>query len=259
MPASSCAHARGCPSGSSGTIAILASDVFLSGTLLNAATVLAGGLLGTALGASLPQRLRENVVRGLGLFTLLLGVRGALETQNILILLFAILVGGLLGAAASLDARLHGLGDALQRRLARRGGRVSEAFVTSSLVFCVGPLTFLGSIQNGLSGDMHLLAIKSVLDGFAALAFAASLGWGVLLSVGTVLVVQGGLAAGAALFAGALSDQMIKEMSAAGGLVIVGVGLRLLDLTDVSVADYLPAIVVAPLIVATLGAIRWPL
>lgn len=233
--------------------------MFLAGTILNAATVLVGGILGTALGANLPERLRVNVVRGIGLFTLVLGMRGAVDTQNVLVLLFAVLAGGLVGAALALDARLTALGDALQRRFAGRGGRVSEAFVTSSLVFCVGPLTFLGAIQNGLSGDIHLLAIKSVLDGFASLAFAASLGWGVLLSVGTILVYQGGLAAGASLFSNVLTDPMVKEMSAAGGLLIIGVGLRLLEIKDVKVADFLPAIVVAPTIVALLAAFGIPL
>ncbi len=231
------------------------TGVFLSGTLLNAATVLVGGLLGTALGTNLPVLLRERVVRGLGLFTVVYGIKTAIETGNVLVLLFATLVGAIIGAALKLDDRLNALGDALQRRFAARGGHVSEAFVTSSLVFCVGPLTFLGAIENGLTGDATKLTLKSVLDGFAALAFAASLGWGVLLSVGTILVYQGGLAAGASLLSGALSTAMLREMSAAGGLVIVGVGLRLLELTDVKVADFLPAIVVAPLIVAALAAL----
>lgn len=230
--------------------------MFLTGTLLNAATVLVGGLIGTFLGARLPEPLRRNVVRGLGLFTLVLGVQMAIRTENVIVLLLATLVGGLLGAAGSLDDRLNALGDALERRLARGRSRVSEAFVTASLVFCVGPLTFLGAIQNGLTGDITLLSIKSVLDGFAALAFAASLGWGVLLSVGTILLYQGGLAAGATLFQGLLSDAMIREMSATGGLLIVGVGLRLLEVKDLKVADFLPAIVVAPLIVALVATFR---
>jgi uncharacterized membrane protein YqgA involved in biofilm formation len=233
--------------------------VFLSGTLLNAATVLIGGLIGTKLGANLPERLRANVVGGLGMFTVILGVQSAIQTQNVIILLFAILLGGLAGSALSLDARLRALGDALQRRFAARGGRVSEAFVTASIVFCVGPLTFLGAIQNGISGDAHLLVIKSVLDGFAALAFAASLGWGVLLSVTTILVYQGTLAAAASLFANAFTDPMIREMSAAGGALVLGVGLRLLEIKDVQVADFLPAIVIAPAIVATLTSLGLPL
>ena len=233
--------------------------MFLSGTLLNAATVLIGGLIGTRLGARLPERLRATVVRGLGLFTIALGLQGALQTRNVIILLFAILLGGLAGSALSLDARLRGIGDALQRRLAAKGGRVSEAFVTTSIVFCVGPLTFLGAIQNGISGDARLLTIKSVLDGFAALAFAASLGWGVLLSVITILVYQGALAAGASLFAHALTESMLGEMSAAGGLLVMGVGLRLLEIKDVQVADFLPAIFIAPAIVAALIALGLPL
>lgn len=232
--------------------------MFLSGTLLNAATVLIGGLVGTVLGANLPDRLRESVVRGLGLFTLVYGVRGAIDTGNVLVLLFATLIGGIFGSALAIDDRLNALGDALQRRLSSRGGRISEAFVTSSLVFCVGPLTFIGAIENGLTGDATKLTLKSVLDGFAALAFAASLGWGVLLSIGTILVYQGGLAAGASLLAGVLTEAMIRETSATGGLLIVGVGLRLLAVKDVKVADFLPAIVVAPALVAILASIPPP-
>lgn len=232
--------------------------MFLSGTLLNAATVLIGGLVGTVLGANLPDRLRESVVRGLGLFTLVYGVRGAIDTGNVLVLLFATLIGGIFGSALAIDDRLNALGDALQRRLSSRGGRISEAFVTSSLVFCVGPLTFIGAIENGLTGDATKLTLKSVLDGFAALAFAASLGWGVLLSIGTILVYQGGLAAGASLLAGVLTEAMIRETSATGGLLIVGVGLRLLAVKDVKVADFLPAIVVAPALVAILASIPLP-
>jgi len=230
--------------------------VFLSGTLLNAATVLCGGLIGTFVGDRLPERIRENVMRGVGLFTLAMGAKFAFDTGNLLYLLGSILVGGILGSLASLDARLVSLGDALQRRLGRSGGTVSEAFVTSTIVFCVGPLTFVGSIQNGLSGDASLLAIKSVLDGFSAIAFAATLGWGVLLSIAVIVVYQGGLAAGATLFAGLLTEPQLREMGAVGGLLILGVGLKLLRLRDVAVADFLPAILVAPALVAIVAKVR---
>jgi uncharacterized membrane protein YqgA involved in biofilm formation len=130
---------------------------------------------------------------------------------------------------------------------------VAEAFVTASIVFCVGPLTFLGSIQNGLAGDATLLSVKSVLDGFTAIALAATLGWGVLLTVPLILLYQGGLALGASLFVGILSDLQLREMSAVGGLLLMGVGLKLLDIRDVKVADFLPAIIVSPLVVAAFG------
>jgi len=230
--------------------------VFLSGTLLNAATVLAGGLLGTFLGDRLPERPRENLVRGVGLFTLVMGVKFALETGNLLYLLGSILVGGLLGTQAGIERRLNELGETLQRRFGRGEGTIAEGFVTATIVFCVGPLTFLGSIQNGLSGDATLLTIKSVLDGFTAIALAATLGWGVLLTVAVILVYQGGLAAGAAAFSGLLSASQLTEMNAVGGLLILGVGLKLLRIRDVSVADFLPAILVAPMLVQAVAIFR---
>jgi uncharacterized membrane protein YqgA involved in biofilm formation len=230
----------------------------LSGTLLNALTVLVGGLLGTVLGDRLPERLRENVVRGVGLFTLAMGTKFAIDTSNLLYVLGSILLGGVIGSLWGVDRRLNDLGAALQRRFAARGGgsTVAEGFVTAAIVFCVGPLTFLGSIQNGLTGDASLLAIKSVLDGFTAIALAATLGWGVLLTIPLILIYQGGLAVGASAFSGLLSELQLREMSAVGGLLILGVGLKLLSIRDVKVADYLPAILVAPLLVAAVVRIK---
>jgi len=231
--------------------------MWATGTLLNLLTVLVGGLTGTVLGDRLPPRLRENVVAGVGLFVAVMGVKFAIDTASLLYLLGAILIGGIIGSLAGIERRLNELGAAVQRRFAAPGGTstIAEAFVTASIVFCVGPLTFLGAIRNGLTGDASLLAIKSVLDGFTAIAFAATLGWGVLLSLAVILVYQGGLAAGASLFASLLSDAQLREMNATGGLLLVGVGLKLLRLRDVQVADYLPAIVVAPLLVAIATAV----
>jgi uncharacterized protein len=226
----------------------------LSGTLLNAATVIIGGLLGTVVGDRLPERLRENVVRGVGLFVIAMGLKFAIDTSNLLFMLGAILLGGIIGSLVGVDARLNQLGETLQRRFARgTTNTVAEAFVTASIVFCVGPLTFLGSIQNGLAGDATLLTVKSVLDGFTAIALAASLGWGVLLTVPLILLYQGGLAVGASLFAGILSELQLREMSAVGGLLLIGVGLKLLAIRDVKVADFLPAIIVSPLVVVAFG------
>ena len=226
----------------------------LSGTLLNAATVLVGGILGTVLGDRLPERLRENVVRGVGLFTLAMGVKFAIDTSNLLFMLGAMLLGGIIGSLLGVDARLNQLGEILQRRFARGGtSTVAEGFVTASIVFCVGPLTFLGSIQNGLSGDASLLGVKSVLDGFTAIALAATLGWGILLTVPLILLYQGSLALGASLFSGVLTGLQLREMSAVGGLLIIGVGLKLLSIRDVKVADFLPAIIVSPFVVAAFG------
>ena len=229
----------------------------LSGTLLNAATVLVGGLIGTALGDRLPESIRANVVRGVGLFVVALGLKFTIDTSNPLYLLGSILVGGVIGTLLRLDPRLGDLGLALQDRFARgRESTVAEAFVTAAIVFCVGPLTFLGSIQNGLTGDASVLTVKSVLDGFTSVAIAATLGWGVLLTIPLILVYQVGLAAGASLFAGALSDLQLREMNAVGGLLLMGVGLKLLNVRDVKVADFLPAILVAPVLVAAVAKMK---
>ena len=228
--------------------------IALTGTLLNAATVLVGGVVGTVVGDRLPERLRENVVRGVGLFVTAMGIKFAIDTSNLLYMLGAILLGGIIGSLVGVDALLNRLGEWLQQRFARGGtSTVAEAFVTAAIVFCVGPLTFLGSIQNGLTGDATLLTVKSVLDGFTATALAATLGWGVLLTVPLILIYQGGLALGASLFAGVLSDLQLREMSAVGGLLLIGVGLRLLVIRDVKVADFLPAILVSPLVVVAFG------
>jgi len=230
----------------------------LSGTLLNAGTVLIGGVLGTFLGDRLPERVRANVVRGIGLFVMVMGVKFAIDTASLLYALGSILLGGIAGTLAGVDRGLVAFGDMLQRRFARPGSTstVSEGFVTAAIVFCVGPLTFLGSIQNGLTGDASLLVIKSVLDGFTAVALAAALGWGVLLTIAVILVYQGGLALGAAGLAHALTDPQLREMNAVGGLLILGVGLKLLDIRDVKVADYLPAILIAPLLVAIVTRVK---
>jgi uncharacterized membrane protein YqgA involved in biofilm formation len=231
--------------------------MWFTGTLLNLLTVLAGGLLGTFLGDRLSPRLRDNVIAGVGLFTVAMGLKFALDTASLPIPLGAIVIGGVMGSLAGIERRLNDLGAALQRRFTTPGSTstIAEGFVTASIVFCVGPLTFLGSIKNGLTGDASLLAVKSILDGFSAIAFAATLGWGVLLSLVVILVYQGGLAAGASLFAGALSDAQLREMTAVGGLLVLGVGLKLLRIRDVQVADYLPAIAVAPLLVAAVAAL----
>jgi uncharacterized membrane protein YqgA involved in biofilm formation len=238
----------------------------VTGTLINAGAVLAGTAVGTLLGGRLPERIRETVIHGLGMFTLVLGVSQALEAFRppltdvtrgaVLIVLGSLLVGGVLGELLRIERGLDRAGDALKARFGRGQARFTEGFVVASLVFCVGPLTILGSIQDGLTGNYELLAIKSLLDGFAALAFASALGWGVGFSVITILVYQGALSLSASALAGAFSAAMIAAMSAVGGLLILGIGLRLLALREVRVANMLPAIVLAPATVALLEAVR---
>ena len=232
----------------------------MTGTILNVVTVLIGGGLGTVLGQRLPEKMRQTVLHGLGLVTLTVGLRMALGTANILIVMGSVLLGGILGEWWRIEEGLQTVGDALQQRI-RIGttGTLAQGFVTASLIFCVGPMTILGSIRDGLVGDYSLLAIKSLLDGFAALALASSLGIGVMLAALTVLVYQGLLTILASLAQVAMSQAMITEMTATGGVIIMGIGLVLLDIKRIRVANFLPGIFIAPLIVAVLTTLGIPI
>jgi len=234
----------------------------MTGTLINIAAILIGGSLGLAFGARLPERMRQTLVSGLGLFTLVMGVRMFFDSQNALVVVASLLVGGLLGEWWRIEDGLAAVGRRLEARFAAgnqqvaRGQRFMRGFLTSSLLFCVGPMTILGSIQDGLTGDFNLLAIKSVLDGFAALAFASTLGVGVLFSVLIVLVYQGGITLLAAQAEALLSEPMVAEMSAVGGVLLVGLAIgSLLELRPIRTGNLLPALLIAPLIVALLSAL----
>ena len=189
-------------------------------------------------------------MHAIGLVTLLVGVQGFLRFDNPLVPLTSVILGLVVGEFLDLNGRLKRFGDALERRFSKGGSPVSRAFVTTSLLFCVGPLTFLGSLQDGISGDYDLLALKSALDFVASLSFASVLGWGVLLSAGSVLVVQGGLTLAGALFGTFMTETMILAMTSTGGVLLLGLGLGLLELRDIRVANMLPALLFAPLIVA---------
>jgi uncharacterized protein len=221
----------------------------VTGTLINVGTVLLGTLIGAGLGGRLPDRMQQRVMAGLGLVVLVLGVKLALPPHNlnILYVMGGVLLGGIVGEAIGIERWLERLGDRIQATVSRSGhSTVSEAFVTASLLFCVGPLTVVGSIQDGLTGDYQTLATKALLDGFAAIALAAALGWGVGLAAVTVLVIQGGLSLGAGAFDTILRGQALAALISAGGVLILGIALKLLKLVDVKVGNFLPALVIAP-------------
>ena len=235
----------------------------MTGTLLNTAAVVAGTLVGRVLGGRLPARLQETQMATIGLVTVVLGVQNAFTVfaghgpSLFLAALLALLVGGWVGEALGLDDAIQTLGKRAEARFAAgdTSGNFARGFVTTSLLFCVGPLTVLGCFDDGLRGDITKLAIKSVLDGVSAAAFAAALGWGVLLSGATVLVVQGALTLGAGLLRPVLTDGMVAAMTAAGGVMLLGLGLNLLGLTRTRIASLLPALVLAPLFLLLLGAL----
>jgi uncharacterized membrane protein YqgA involved in biofilm formation len=249
----------------------------MTGTLLNALAILIGGVIGLLFGARLPERVQRTIVAGLGLFCAAIGIQMFLKTQNSLIVLGSILFGGLLGEWWRIEDRLKDLGGFLEARVQKRHPAppaepapatptpVAETpfirgFLTASLVFCVGPIAILGSIQDGLSGDYQLLAVKSIMDGFASIAFAASLGVGVLFSILPVLVYQGGLSLAAAQVQSLITTPMMNEMTAAGGLLLIGIAVSsLLELKQIRVGNFVPALIIAPLIVAILALLGYQL
>lgn len=242
----------------------------MRGTILNVFTVLIGSSLGLAIGNRLEKRIQESVVTGIGLVTLFVGLSNSSETGNIIIPLLSLVSGVIVGELLRIDRRLEAFGAWLQARFqgqadtTESGGtrtasssRFIEGYVTASLVFCIGPLTFVGSIQDGmgLPSGFEQLAIKSTLDLFTSMAFAASLGIGVLFSVITVFGLQGGLALTGWLAGEFMTDAMINEMTAVGGLILIALSLMMLDIKQSRVANFLPGIFIAPLMVAVATAL----
>ena len=232
-----------------------------------------GAVLGRLLGDRLPERTRDLVTDGLGRVTLLIAATSAAavldpdlaalvgDSAPMLIVLGAVLIGGIAGSLLRLEGRIEALGGWLQRRLAgsqsgEERQRFVEGFVVACLVFCTGPLTILGSLNDGLGNGADQLFLKATLDGFAAIAFAASFGWGVAASALTVVVVQGSLTVVGFVLGDVLPDPHLAAITATGGLLLVGVALRLLRIREVAVADLLPALVVAPLLVEAVAAFR---
>jgi uncharacterized membrane protein YqgA involved in biofilm formation len=229
----------------------------MTGTFLNIAAVLIGGALGLLFGARVPERLKATVIAGMGLFTVAIGVQMFLKTENPIIVLGALLIGALLGEWWRIEDGLQALGGILERRFTRNGenaegtsSKFIRGFLTASLLFCVGPLTILGSIQDGLTGNYNLLAVKSVLDGFGALAFASTLGVGVLFSAAVILVYQGGITLLAAQLNSVVTTAMMNELTATGGVILMGLAVSsLLEIKKIRAGNFLPALAIAPLIV----------
>jgi len=234
----------------------------MTGTILNGITILVGGLLGLRFGKLLSEKARETIVIGLGLFTIGISVTMFLETNNSLIVLGGILTGGLLGEFLKIESRINKLGIILENRFnggsqdSSAGSTFVRGFMTSSVLFCTGPMAILGAIQDGLLGDYQLLAIKSIMDGFAALAISATLGIGVLFSAPVVFLYQGGFSLLAVQLQEIMSPEMIAEMTATGGLLLIGLAISsLLEIKPIRVGNFLPSLIISPLIVYLLSLV----
>lgn len=237
------------------------------GTIVNVITILVGSAIGVAVGAKIPNRTRTLITDALGLVTFISGASACVALWNssyvnavgggkpILITLGGLLIGGVLGSLLTLEDRLERGGNKLRKKFARdEDSNFVTGFVSASLIFVIGPMAILGSISDGLGNGNELLILKSIMDGFAAIAFAAALGWGVAASAISVLIYQGAWSAIGALLGKILSDYQIDALTGVGGLLLIGIGLRLLNIKNIAIGDMLPALVVTP-VLATLVAV----
>jgi uncharacterized membrane protein YqgA involved in biofilm formation len=242
----------------------------MTGTIINVIAILVGGALGTFLGSRLPDRIRQTVMAGMGLFVLAIGLQMFLKTANSLVVLASLVVGIVLGEWWQIEEGIRWMGRVLEKRVMPQNGTLEEhqvrqerfvrGFFTASLLFCVGPIAILGSIQDGLTGNYQLLAVKSVLDGFASIAFASSLGVGVLFSALPILLYQGGISLAATQIQPFFTNPMMIEMTATGGILLMAIAVSsLLEVKHIRTGNLLPALIVAPLLVLALTAlgINW--
>ncbi|MEG2936010.1 MAG: DUF554 domain-containing protein [Clostridium sp.] len=214
------------------------------GTIVNTVSVIVGGVIGLVVKKGVSKRFSDIVMNGLALCVLYIGISGALKGHNTMVIIFSIVIGAIIGEAVDLDKRVRDLGDVIEKKFKSGDKNVSiaEGFVTASLLFCVGAMTIVGSLQSGLTGNHEMLFTKSILDGVASILFAASLGVGVLFSAAFVLIYQGSITLLAQFISPYLSDIVIAEMTCVGSLLIIGLGLNMLNVTKLKIMNYIPAI-----------------
>ncbi len=214
------------------------------GTFINILSVLLGGTLGIIIKNSLPEKYKSIIFQSIGLFTILLGISMAIPFPNPLVIIFAILIGGLIGVLLNLEEKLDSLSSNLKKKLNLKDSKFNEGLITAFLIYCIGSMTILGAINEGVSGDNNLLITKSVLDGFTSIALASTFGVGVLFSTIPMLLFQGGLTLLASIFGNFFTESLIQYLTSIGGILILGIGINLLDLKKISVLILLPSLIV---------------
>jgi len=216
------------------------------GTIVNTAAIILGGALGILFGHTLSEKMKLTLVQGIGLAVLMIGASMALKTNNALIVIGSLVIGGIIGELIDIELRLKNFGIWMENKSGRGGdGRFTKAFVSASLIFCVGAMAIMGSIESGLNANHSILMAKSMLDGITALVFASSMGMGVLVAAIPVFLYQGAITLAAGLLQGIISQPIITEMSATGGLLIFGIGLNILEIKEIKVGNLMPGIFVA--------------
>ncbi|WP_407306062.1 DUF554 domain-containing protein [Desulfosporosinus sp. SB140] len=217
------------------------------GTIVNTIAIVIGGFTGLLFGQALPEKMKSTVIQGIGLVVLLIGGSMALQTKNSLVIIASLVIGGIIGEWIDIELRLKEFGQWLENKFAKNGEKTgfTKAFVTASLIYCVGAMAIMGSLESGLKGNHNILFAKSMLDGISAIVFASSMGIGVVASAAPVFLYQGAITLGAGLLQGILSGPVIGEMGATGGLLIVGIGINILEIKEVKVGNLLPGIFLA--------------
>jgi len=216
----------------------------MTGTIINVGTVLLGSAIGLLIHSRLPERYTKVMFQVFGLFTIFLGVKMALETNNIMVMIFSLLIGTLLGEWWNLEKGMNSLANFIKKKARSKNEKFAEGFVTAFLVFCMGSMTILGAIEEGLGEKPNLLITKSLMDGFSSMALASALGIGVMFSVVPLLLYQGGLTIFASYLSGVLSPEVVAEISAVGGILLIGLGFVLLDVKKVRVMNMLPSLII---------------
>jgi hypothetical protein len=221
------------------------------GSLVNAGAVIVGSALGLLLRSRFPEKIKVIIFQAIGLATLVLGMEMALQTGNFLVLIFSLILGGIVGELVQLERALERLGERLKARINAGDERFTEGLVTAFLIFCIGSMTFVGALNEGLSGDRTLIFTKALLDGFTSIALASVYGLGVIFSALPLLLIQGGISLLARQFQDFFTPLLINELSAVGGVLILGIGISLLEIKRLRTTNLLPALLVVVLLTLT--------
>ena len=222
----------------------------MTGTIINIFTVFIGSMVGLLIRSKIPETYKTILLQAIGLLTLVIGIQMAFKTEEILLMMSALLFGAISGQFMDINNKIELFADILKKKFTSQNDKYfSEGFITASIIFCVGPMTILGALNDGLKGDYDLLAIKSILDGFTSIALSATFGIGVMFSIITILIIQGGISLFATFADSFLSELMIAEMTAVGGVMIIAIGIVILDIKKIKVANFLPALIYSPIFI----------
>lgn len=214
------------------------------GTLINIIAIIIGSVFGLVIHSRLPKKITDTAFHGVGLFTIILGVMMAVKTNNLLIMIFSIVIGAIVGEIVDIDKRINGFGDWLKKKFKTKNEGFSEGFITAFLLFCMGSMTILGAFEDGIYGTPNLLVAKSVLDGFSSIVLAATMGIGVLFSFIPLLFFQGGLTIFASYMQSVFTDIMINELTAVGGVILLGLGISMLEIKKIRILNMLPSLII---------------